>query len=100
MEVSLRERLIWWAGLNLGLVLTPLFFNAFSSSGVGWHRAIEHGELILVSVAVAGVAVVSAVAAGPVAQRLGELRAALVVGGLIFILAAGLLYADSFRDVA
>src|SRR4051794_8217616 len=98
--MSLRERLIWWAGVNLGLVLTPLFFNAFSSSGVGWQRAIEHGELMLVAVAVAGVAVVSAIEAKPPTARWREVRAALIVGGLTFILTAGLLYADAFRAIA
>src|SRR4051812_26356751 len=97
---GLGERFIWWIGLNFGLVLTPLVFNAFSGSGVGWQEAIRHGELMIVAVAIGGLGLATAVAADTIRSSLRELRALLCVGGMIFILADGLLYADNYRAVA
>jgi uncharacterized membrane protein len=97
---TLRERLIWWLGLNVGLALTPLLFNAFSGSGVGWETAIGHGELILVAVAIAGLSLASTAIASPANSALRELRALLAIAGIIFVLSAGLLYADNFRALA
>lgn len=94
---TLRERLIWWLGLNVGLALTPLLFNAFSGSGVGWDKAIAHGELIIVAVAIGGLSIATAAIAAPAGSALRELRAFLSVGGIIFVLSSGLVYADNFR---
>lgn len=97
---TLKERLTWWLGLNIGLALTPLLFNAFSGAGVGWTTAIGHGELILIAVAVGGLGLAGAARSSPKRGDLRELRAFVVVGGILFVFSSGLVYADNFRAVA
>lgn len=97
--MTFRERLIWTVGLNVLLPLAPVGYNAFSPAGVGWHQAIRHGEILLVSIASAAIAIAGASLANPKRDGLREVKAALIVGGVLFMTAGGFLYADNFRSV-
>ncbi len=99
-NMGLAEHLLWTVVLGAGLAVAPLLASALSAPMPGWAHAIARGELLIVSVGLAGTGVGNAAMMPVEGQGLRLLRAGTVVVGTIFCVVTSLLYASMLASAS